>query len=86
MSAFFFLSVCILVSILLSNGNLIEQGELEGGRHYVLWEDPFKKPCYLFVLVLWKAGKPEMKHLSLTQVFGLEYDPDIFNIVSLFRL
>ncbi|MDN4054598.1 aminopeptidase N [Massilia sp. YIM B02763] len=37
--------------VLLSNGNLIEQGDLEDGRHYALWEDPFKKPSYLFALV-----------------------------------
>ena len=36
---------------LLSNGNLIESGELEGGRHYARWRDPFPKPCYLFALV-----------------------------------
>jgi aminopeptidase N len=40
--------------ILLSNGNLIEQGDLDDGRHYAKWEDPFKKPSYLFALV---AGK-----------------------------
>lgn len=37
--------------VLLSNGNLIQQGELDDGRHYALWEDPFKKPSYLFALV-----------------------------------
>lgn len=37
--------------VLLSNGNLIESGELPGGHHFTLWEDPFKKPCYLFALV-----------------------------------
>lgn len=37
--------------ILLSNGNLIEEGSLDNGRHYVVWEDPFKKPSYLFALV-----------------------------------
>lgn len=36
---------------LLSNGNLIEKGELDGGRHYVRWQDPFPKPAYLFALV-----------------------------------
>jgi aminopeptidase N len=36
---------------LLSNGNLVEQGELEGGRHYAVWNDPFPKPAYLFALV-----------------------------------
>ncbi|WP_026075654.1 aminopeptidase N [Noviherbaspirillum massiliense] len=40
--------------VLLSNGNLVEQGELGDGRHYAVWEDPFKKPSYLFALV---AGK-----------------------------
>ncbi len=37
--------------VLLSNGNLMGQGELKDGRHYVKWEDPFKKPAYLFALV-----------------------------------
>lgn len=37
--------------ILLSNGNPIEQGKLESGRHFAVWEDPFPKPCYLFALV-----------------------------------
>jgi aminopeptidase N len=37
--------------VLLSNGNLVEEGELEDGRHYAKWEDPFKKPSYLFALV-----------------------------------
>lgn len=37
--------------VLLSNGNLLEEGELDGGRHYALWEDPFPKPSYLFALV-----------------------------------
>lgn len=37
--------------ILLSNGNLIDSGKLAGGRHFAKWEDPFKKPSYLFALV-----------------------------------
>lgn len=36
---------------LLSNGNLIEKGNLPDNRHYAKWHDPFKKPCYLFALV-----------------------------------
>ena len=40
--------------VLLSNGNLVEQGELDNGRHWATWKDPFKKPSYLFALV---AGK-----------------------------
>ena len=37
--------------VLLSNGNLVESGDLEGGRHFARWVDPHKKPCYLFALV-----------------------------------
>ncbi|WP_029935450.1 aminopeptidase N [Thiomicrospira pelophila] len=37
--------------VLLSNGNLIERGDLPNGRHFATWHDPFKKPCYLFALV-----------------------------------
>ncbi len=37
--------------ILLSNGNPIAQGEDDQGRHWVTWEDPFKKPAYLFAVV-----------------------------------
>ncbi|OLL30170.1 aminopeptidase N [Burkholderia sp. SRS-W-2-2016] len=40
--------------VLLSNGNLLEEGDLPDGRHFARWEDPFKKPSYLFALV---AGK-----------------------------
>ncbi|HEV3106406.1 MAG TPA: aminopeptidase N [Trinickia sp.] len=40
--------------VLLSNGNLVEEGELADGRHFAKWQDPFKKPSYLFALV---AGK-----------------------------
>ncbi|MCI5223370.1 MAG: aminopeptidase N, partial [Candidatus Electrothrix sp. AR4] len=37
--------------VLLSNGNLIEQGELPDGRRFATWNDPFPKPSYLFALV-----------------------------------
>ncbi len=37
--------------VLLSNGNPVESGDLDGGRHYAVWEDPFPKPSYLFALV-----------------------------------
>jgi len=37
--------------VLLSNGNQGESGELPDGRHYVVWNDPHPKPCYLFALV-----------------------------------
>ncbi len=37
--------------VLLSNGNLADQGELDDGRHWTTWEDPFPKPAYLFALI-----------------------------------
>jgi len=37
--------------VLLSNGNLVEQGDLADGRHFAKWQDPFSKPSYLFALV-----------------------------------
>jgi len=37
--------------VLLSNGNVVASGEFEDGRHWVRWDDPFPKPCYLFALV-----------------------------------
>ena len=37
--------------VLLSNGNRMDRGDLDGDRHWVLWEDPFPKPSYLFALV-----------------------------------
>jgi len=40
-----------LYPVMLSNGNLVDQGELDNNRHWVKWHDPFKKPSYLFALV-----------------------------------
>ena len=37
--------------VLLSNGNLVDSGALDGGRHFAKWHDPFPKPSYLFALV-----------------------------------
>ncbi len=37
--------------VLLANGNLRAKGQLPDNRHFVIWEDPFPKPCYLFALV-----------------------------------
>ena len=50
-----------LYPVLLSNGNLIEEGDLGDGRHYAKWEDPFKKPSYLFALVAAKLVRQEEK-------------------------
>ncbi|KAL8426752.1 hypothetical protein Efla_006738 [Eimeria flavescens] len=101
---------------LLSNGNRVEGGPVEGHpeRHFAVFKDPHKKPCYLFALVAGplasvkdtfttKSGK-EVKvevfseggetHKLLfaleavkrsmawdEQVFGLEYDLEVFNVV-----
>ena len=37
--------------VLLSNGNKVDQGLLDDGRHFVRYHDPFPKPSYLFALV-----------------------------------
>lgn len=37
--------------VLLSNGNLLEQKDLDHGLHTALWDDPFPKPSYLFAIV-----------------------------------
>ncbi|KAF1874060.1 hypothetical protein Lal_00041503 [Lupinus albus] len=104
-----------LYPVLLSNGNLVEEGDLKDGKHYAVWEDPFKKPSYLFALVAGKlqsrddtfvtrSGRkvslriwtpaddlPKTAHAMYSlkasmkwdeDVFGLEYDLDLFNIVA----
>ena len=38
--------------ILLSNGNLIESGDCDNGRHFAVWNDPHRKPAYLFIAVV----------------------------------
>ncbi len=43
--------------ILLSNGNLIDSGEIDENNHFTKWNDPFKKPSYLFALVAGDLGK-----------------------------
>lgn len=57
--------------VLLSNGNDIERGELADNRHYVTWEDPFPKPCYLFALV---AGDLVEKTDTFTTLSGRDID------------
>ncbi len=49
--------------VLLSNGNLIEQGTCDRQQHFVIWQDPYPKPCYLFALV---AGDLAMVEESYT--------------------
>jgi aminopeptidase N len=61
--------------VLLSNGNKIAQGELPDNRHWVTWEDPFNKPCYLFALV---AGQLECIVDRFTTQSGRNIDLQIF--------
>ena len=50
--------------VLLSNGNLLSQADLPDGRHEAVWEDPFRKPSYLFALVAGKLERIEEKIVS----------------------
>ncbi|MDM7941605.1 MAG: aminopeptidase N [Hydrogenophaga sp.] len=53
--------------VLLSNGNLVEEGLLPDGRHFARWVDPHKKPCYLFALV---AGQLVAREQRITSRSG----------------
>jgi len=53
--------------VLLSNGNLHDWGELDNGRHWATWHDPFLKPAYLFALV---AGDLSVVEDSFTTCSG----------------
>ncbi|AWX13397.1 aminopeptidase N [Mergibacter septicus] len=60
---------------LLSNGNRVEQGELENGQHWVKWQDPFPKPSYLFALV---AGDFDLLTDTFTTCSGREVKLEIY--------
>ena len=53
---------------LLANGNLVESGPVEGaeGEHYVVWEDPFPKPSYLFALVAGNLQRLEDSYRTMS--------------------
>jgi aminopeptidase N len=61
--------------VLLSNGNLVESGDLPDGRHFAVWNDPFKKPCYLFALV---GGDLGVLHDTFTTMSGRKVDLAIY--------
>ncbi len=50
--------------ILLANGNLVAQGDLDNNRHYAIWHDPHKKPSYLFALVAGDLGSIEDEFIT----------------------
>lgn len=60
---------------LLSNGNRIAYGELEDGRHWVEWQDPFPKPSYLFALV---AGDFDLLQDSFTTKSGRQVALELY--------
>ncbi|WP_456237178.1 aminopeptidase N [Acidiphilium iwatense] len=101
--------------VLLSNGNPVDRGTRDDGRHWVKWQDPHPKPSYLFALVagdllsvhdefitasgrkvalgiyVRRGDEDKVAHAMASlkrsmrwdeEVFGLEYDLDIFNIAA----
>ncbi len=61
--------------VLLSNGNLVESGDLEDGRHFAKWVDPHKKPSYLFALV---AGQLVAREQRITSRAGKDHLLQVF--------
>jgi aminopeptidase N len=61
--------------VLLAGGNLIEQGDLDDGRHYATWHDPHKKPSYLFALV---AGCLAAREQCITTRAGKQHQLQIY--------
>ena len=57
--------------VLLSNGNPVEEGALDEGRHFAEWHDPWPKPAYLFALV---AGDLVARTDSFTTMSGREVE------------
>ena len=53
--------------VLLVNGNPVAAGDEADGRHWATWEDPFKKPAYLFAVV---AGKLDVLRDTFTTASG----------------
>lgn len=56
--------------VLLSNGNLVERGELPDNRHFAKWVDPHRKPSYLFALV---AGRLISREQRIVTRAGKEH-------------
>ncbi len=61
--------------VLLSNGNKTDSGDLDNGKHWAKWEDPFPKPSYLFALV---AGDLSCQAATYTTASGREVKLEIF--------
>lgn len=52
--------------VMLSNGNLMEQGDLADGRRFATWHDPYPKPSYLFALVAGDLVRIEDSFITLS--------------------
>ena len=61
--------------VLLSNGNLVEQGDLDDGRHFAKWVDPHRKPAYLFALV---AGVLVSREQRIVSRSGQEHTLQVY--------
>ena len=61
--------------VLLSNGNLVEEGEMEDGRHFAKWVDPHRKPAYLFALV---AGQLVSREQRITSRAGKDHTLQVY--------
>ena len=64
-----------LYPVMLSNGNKVDEKDLENGRHLITWEDPFYKPSYLFALV---AGDLEVLESNFTTTSNRKVALQIF--------
>jgi len=68
--------------VLLSNGNVMEKGDLDDGRHFAVFQDPFPKPSYLFALVAGDLGSITDSYTTLSgrkvhlEVFSAHRDVD----------
>ncbi len=60
----------LIYPVLLSNGNLVDSGLLDDGRHFARWVDPHRKPCYLFALV---AGRLVCREQRIRSRSGSEH-------------
>ncbi len=60
---------------LLSNGNPVSSGDLPGGAHFAVWDDPHPKPSYLFALV---GGDFDVLRDGFTTMSGRKVDLAIY--------
>ncbi|MCU0988675.1 MAG: aminopeptidase N, partial [Xanthomonadales bacterium] len=61
--------------VLLANGNPVAAGDEADGRHWAKWEDPFRKPAYLFAVV---AGKLDVLRDTFKTASGREVQLAIY--------